>query len=201
LLGSATPDALQEKLKQSLIEDPRLLDPRVPANTPNWAGVSQQAQNLLIQWLSAYDIKLFFDHVLPTRSDPHGRKSFWLRYTKRVNRSRTLLSQTDEFRWRAGAETRRNLNYGRVQVNSDTSAFLLDFGRILVVEFSKVGNAVYVYEHRDVPDLNTDFWSSARFSISNLKQRASCVAKIVHNKKWQGEMRTLLAQYGIHPGA
>lgn len=200
LASSHASQDLQEHLKTFLVEDSRLLDPRVPANAPNWAGVNDLAKALLIQWLSAADIKLFFDHVLPTRSDPHGRKTFWLKYTNRVLRSRPLLAYADEIRWNAGAETKRTRNYGRMHINSDTSAFLLDFGRILVVEFSKVGNAVYVYEHRDIPGLSSGFWSNARFPTADLKQGDNCVARIVHNPKWQREMRTLLAQYGIHPG-
>jgi EH_Signature domain len=199
--SSQTSQAFQESLKRFVLEDSRLLDPRVPANTPNWAGISEAAKTLLIQWLSASDIRLFFEHVLPTRHDPHGRKAFWLQYTKHVVRSRPLLAVSDEIRWQAGTETQRDRNYGRTEVNSDTSAFLLDFGRILVVEFSKVGNAVFVYQHRDIPGLSTGFWSDARFPIANLKQVDNCVERIVHNVKWQREMRTLLAQYGIHPGA
>jgi hypothetical protein len=85
----------------------------------------------------------------------------------------------------------------------DTSAFLLDFGRIIVVEFSRVGNAVYIYEQREVPALSADFWSNSRFSIRDLKDKTCCIGKnsISHIGDWQREVRTLLAQYGIHPGA
>ena len=82
----------------------------------------------------------------------------------------------------------------------DTSAFLLDFGRIMVIEFSKVGNAVYVYEHRDVPDIDDSFWSQARFSLSKLKQKKKCIEAMTHNNLWKNKMKTLLAQYGIQPG-
>jgi hypothetical protein len=82
-----------------------------------------------------------------------------------------------------------------------TSAFLLDFGRVMVVEFSQVNNAVYVYEHREIPDLNDAFWSQARFSLSTLKQKDRCIERMTHTPHWQSKMRTLLAQFGIHPGA
>ena len=80
-----------------------------------------------------------------------------------------------------------------------TSAFLLDFGRVIVVEFSQVGNAVYVYEHRDVPELDESFWSQARFSLNMLKQKEYCIERMTHSSLWQSKMRTLLAQFGIHP--
>jgi hypothetical protein len=190
-----------DALRDFILSDNRLLDPRLPANGPNWAGISELARNTVIQWLSAEDIQLFFDHVLTTRNDPHGRKPFWLRYKGKVRRSRPLLATLDESRWQANTSTRGKRNFGRMDYFCNTSAFMLDFGRVMVVEFSQVGNAVYVYEHRGVPDLNDAFWSEARFSLSTLKQRDRCIERMTHTTLWQSKMRTLLAQFGIHPNA
>ncbi len=190
-----------DALKDFILYDPRLLDPRLPANCPNWFGISDLARDTVIQWLSAEDIQLFFDHVLQTRNDPHGRKPFWLRYKGKIKRSRPILSAFDEGRWQANTATREKRNFGRMEYNCNTSAFLLDFGQVLVAEFSQVGNAVYVYAHRDVPELSDGFWSQARFSLSTLKQREYCVERMTHTPLWESKMRTLLAQFGIHPGA
>lgn len=201
ILASARfPPQQAELLRNFIVDDQRLLDPRVPANGPNWAGISEAARDTVIQWLSAEDIQLFFDHVLPHRDDPHGRKPFWLRYKGRVKRSRPLLSSLDESRWLANRETKGKRNFGRMAYLCDTSAFLLDFGRVIVIEFSKVGNAVYVYEHRDVPDIADSFWSQSPFSLSSLKQRDSCIERMTHTSLWKSRMKTLLAQYGIQPG-
>lgn len=190
-----------ERLKTFILTDSRLLDPRLPANGTNWIGISNSARDLVIQWLSAEDIQLFFDHVLPTRDDPHGRKPFWLKYKNKVKRSRPLLDSLDESRWQANLATKGKRNFGRMEYNCNTSAFLLDFGSVIVVEFSKYGNAVFLYANRDVPDLMEDFWSDHRFAIKELKQPENCVDRkgISHNVLWQSKMRTLLAQFGIHP--
>jgi EH_Signature domain len=190
-----------DTLRDFILNDRRLLDPRLPANGLNWTGISDAARDTVIQWLSAEDIQLFFDHVLTTRNDPHGRKPFWLRYKGKVKRSRPLLSALDESRWLANTATREKRNFGRMEYLCSTSAFLLDFGRVMVVEFSQVNNAVYVYEHREIPDLNDAFWSQARFSLSTLKQKDRCIERMTHTPHWQSKMRTLLAQFGIHPGA
>jgi hypothetical protein len=192
-----------EQIKSFILDDFRLLDPRLPGNMPNWAGISEGARDLVIQWLSAEDIQLFFDHVLSQRNDPHGRKPFWLKYKSKVRRSRPLLSSHDEARWLANAATQGKRNFGQMEFYCDTSAFLLDFGNVIVVEFSKVGNAVYIYEQKNIPGLSADFWSNARFSIRDLKDKTCCVGKnsISHIGDWQREVRTLLAQYGIRPGA
>jgi hypothetical protein len=190
-----------ERLKTFIQSDSRLLDPRPRTNSPNWIGISDSARDLVIQWLSAEDIQLFFDHVLPTRDDPHGRKPFWLKYKNKLKRSRPLLDSLDESRWQANAATKGKRNFGRMEHYCKTSAFLLDFGPVIVVEFSRYGNAVFAYASRDVPDLTEDFWSDRRFSKTDLRQPENCVdgKGISHNVLWQSKMRTLLAQFGIHP--
>lgn len=201
-LISASPRLSQEHselLKDFILSDSRLLDPRLLENSSNWLGIGDSARDLVIQWLSAEDIQLFFDHVLPTRSDPHGRKRFWMKYKAKVKRSRPLLSYLDESRWHANIATNTKRNFGRMNHNCDTSAFLLDFGAVMVVEFSKVGNAVFVYHHRDIPGLSGGFWSNARFSLRELKQPENCIERIIHTPLWQSNMRTLLAQSGVHP--
>ena len=188
-----------DSLRDFILSDQRLLDPRLPRNGPNWAGISEPARDTVIQWLSAEDIQLFFDHVLTNRNDPHGRKPFWLKYKGRVKRSRPLLSALDESRWLANTATQKKRNFGKMEYVCTTSAFLLDFGRVIVVEFSQVGNAVYVYDRRDVSDLDESFWSQARFSLNILKQKDCCIERMTHSPLWQSKMRTLLAQFGIRP--
>ena len=187
-----------ERLKDFVLSDSRLLDPRLPANANNWIGVGNEALNLLVQWLSAEDIQLFFDHVLPQKqSDPHGRKPFWMKYKDKVKRSRPILSYDDEIKWKSNAVTKGKRNYGLMSYGVGTSAFLLDFGSIIVVEFGKVGNAAYVYRHRNIPWLIENFWSGSRFTIEKLKRPEKAEARITHNAQWQSNMKTLLAQYGI----
>ena len=201
LAGPRSSQKQTEDLKSFILSDFRLLDPRLPGNSPNWAGIGESARDLVIQWLSAEDIQLFFDHVLPKRDDPHGRKPFWMKYKSKVKRSRPLLASHDENRWLANSATQGKRNFGQMEFYCDTSAFLLDFGRVLVVEFSKVGNAVYIYERQEMPGLSEDFFSNARFSLRDLKDKASCIGDpISHIADWQRKVRTLLAQYGIYPG-
>ena len=201
ILASSKSPQHSDQLRDFILNDARLLDPRLPTNSPNWLGISEAARDLVIQWLSAEDIQLFFDHVLPKRNDPHGRKPFWLKYKGCVKRSRPLLAALDESRWLANSATKGKRNFGKMDYLCDTSAFLLDFGRVIVVEFSKVNNAVYVYDRREVSDLNDSFWSQAQFSLSTLKQKDCKIEAISHLPHWERKMRTLLAQYGIHPGS
>jgi hypothetical protein len=160
-----------EALKQLVLQDDRLRDPRLPANAKNWIGVTDEARRRFIQWLSRDDIEFFFEHVLPKGADPHGRKRFWLRYVKQVQMSRPLLSWNDEARLKRLVKREQSEpgNFGQLEAYTDTSAFLLDFGALLVVEFSKVGNACHVYERAQARRVIPDFWSTDRFMLSGKK--------------------------------
>lgn len=187
----------KEAFQRFVLGDDRLRDPRLPRNRTNWLGVSEDACLRFMQWLEREYIEFFFEHALPPGHDPHGRKPFWLRYVNQVRMSRPLLSTDDEYRLQRQIRE-KNLLFGRI--TKTTSAFLLDFGPILVIEFSKPGNACYVYERRAADELIPDFWSIRRFTFERLKQERVCVARIVHRPGWQEEMRRVLAHYGIRQG-
>ena len=190
-----------EALQHFVREDERLLDPRLPRNAKNWVGISEKARLLFIQWLSREDIKFFFDHVLPKGHDPHGRKNFWLLYESRIRMSRPLLNPKDAMRLRYIAPQNRITvgNFGSIKEN--TSAFLLDFGSVLVVEFSETGNACYVYDNRNVDKIAPDFWKIRPFTFLNLKNPDICEEKIVHRAGWQDKMSDILNRFGIRKGA
>lgn len=186
--------AIRDPLVEFVLNDKRLGDPRLPANRKNWAGLDDAARQL-IEWLSFEDIVFFFEHVLPKRSDPHGRKEFWLRYRSRLKMSRPLLYWGDEGRVQTVVrESRGKIHYGTL--GGSTSAFLLDFGRIVVVEFSKVGNACYIYEQEAMERVLKDLWAPHVTHEGYLKDR-QLGKKINHYPGWQDVVRNLLAEFGI----
>jgi len=178
-------------------------DPRLPANQARWTGVRRQSQDEFLRGLSREDIVFFFEHVLPRGLDPHGRKDFWLKYVGRVRRSRPLLCSEDAFRLRSLERKGQQKigHYGRME--GITSAFLLDFGEVLIVEFSAVGNACYVYDRAGAETLGigTNFWKPTPFSVFTLKHKRACIGHMAHRLTvWREKMSMLLAQYGIRPG-
>jgi hypothetical protein len=190
---------ISESLTSFVLRDRRLGDPRLPRNTRNWIGIPEAARLCFIQWLSKTDIVFFFEHVLPDKADRHGRKTFWLRYVPRLRMSRPLLYKPDEARLQIVMKQIEEQvgHFGRVR--GQTSAFLLDFGSLLVVEFSRVG-AAYVYEKSVANDVVPDFWVSRPFSENQLKQSQLRLERVVHRPGWQGEMAGILARYGLRPG-
>lgn len=199
---SAKADAVRELVRRFILDDPRLGDPRLPQNKPHWIGI-HDAERRVIEWLSRYDIVFFFEYVLPRSRDPHRRKDFWLRYVHRVTQSRPLLNQDDRIRLvrELKAKSKESMNFGRI--DGPTSAFLLDFGNIVVVEFSVPGNACYVYSKADFNKwILADFWTRETLTVGRLKRKTVSLTSSadwdgVHRAGWETDAGQLLARYGV----
>jgi len=193
---------LTETITRLVRSDRRLGDPRHPQNHNNWISMDEASKRLQ-EWLSAADITFFFETVLPKGKDPHGRKAFWLRYVGcRGLRSRPLLSNSDKFRlrdvlWKKKADVS---DFGRL-LDEDTSAFILDFGPIMAIEFSVVGNACYLYEKQAAAEIVPDIWTALPFSKARLKRKSKIATShpITHDQqnRWKSEMERILARYGV----
>ena len=81
----------------------------------------------------------------------------------------------------------------------DVSAFIMDFGRAVVVEFSKPGNACFIYGP-DEARKRIGALTSERFQRSGLKGGQRHPGRFVHYPpgRWQDRVRQHLARvYGI----
>ncbi|HUY28224.1 MAG TPA: EH signature domain-containing protein [Candidatus Binataceae bacterium] len=184
-----------QALKRMVLGDSRLGDPRLPRNSTNWLGVRTEARNRFIEWLSKDDIVFFFELGLPKGKDPQGRKKFWLDYVGNVKKSRPLLCDDDRARLQNAKE--KVGNFGRIV--GETSAFLLDFGTVIAVEFSKTGNACYLYEKPAAEKVIPDFWSPKPFSAPSLKSKRLKAEWVKHDSqmRWHGDLEMILARYGV----
>ncbi len=186
-----------QALKPMVLGDSRLGDPRLPRNATNWLGVSAEARNRFIEWLSKDDIVFFFELGLPKGKDPHGRKKFWLNYVGSVKKSRPLLCDDDRARLQNAKE--KVGNFGRIV--GETSAFLLDFGPFIAVEFSKSGNACYIYEKPAAEKVIPDFWRAKPFFVPDLKSKRLSAEVVIHHPRWQQHLEIILARYGVRQRA
>lgn len=198
---------VRDSLRKFVVTDIRLGDPRLPGRQMNWAGI-RDAERKVIEWFSRFDIVFFFEHVLPRGNDPHGRKEFWLRYVNRIGRSRSLLNWSDRYRLNRNLKGKdlESTSSGRMADFEKTSSFLLDFGKIVVVEFSAVGNACYVYTESNFnKSIASDFWTNKAFTAHNLKNQRLSLTKQsplwdgVHRAGWQLDASQLLAMHGVRP--
>ncbi len=192
-------EELHEGLKQLALT--KLGDLRNPTNAARWLGIKDAAKDEFIKWLSRGEIEFFFDHVLPEGADPHGRKDFWLRYVGQVRQSRALLNKEDRDRFRLlPVKVKEKIgSFGLIEGTS--SAFLLDFGAVLAIEFSVAGNACFIYERAMTPRIVPEFWTAGAFSNFQLKKNKYSVERVIHRRGiWTQHLSQTLAGFGIRPG-
>ena len=141
-------------------------------------------------------------HVLPDRKDPHFRKEFWLRYVNQCI-SRPLLCSDDRYRLQVYLrETHSKVSHfgNIIGINS---AFILDFGKVVVVEFSRIG-ACYIYSAEQFKSEVPNIWSNNTYRETNLKNKSNSLDRIIHrittNINWRDDAARILARYGIRPG-
>lgn len=191
-------EKFQEKVVEHIIADDRLSDPRLPNNSQNWVGIEAEARTRILQLLSRADIVFFFDQVMTGYDDRHGRKNFWLRYISSLKQSRPLLNGGDKLRLYSvlRRQGKKMLHFG--ETKGQQSAFLLDFGAILVIEFNGVG-ACYIYEEVSRKRLFHDIYTDEAFTDGKLKQPYYAAERVSHRGDWQWRLSYILSQYGIRP--
>lgn len=191
-------EKFQEKVVGHIIADDRLGDPRLPSNSQNWVGIEAEARTRILQLLSRADIVFFFDQVMTGYDDRHGRKNFWLQYISSLKQSRPLLNGSDKLRLYSvlRQQGKKMLHFG--ETRGQQSAFLLDFGAILVIEFNGVG-ACYIYEEVSRKRLFHDLYTDNAFTDGSLKQPYYATERVSHRGDWQWRLSYILSQYGIRP--
>jgi hypothetical protein len=201
---------VQECVRRFVLDDARLGDPRrANENRLKWIGMNE-AERRVIEWLSQLDIVFFFESVLPRGEDPQGRKEFWLQYVSSIKKSRPLLRREDKERLHRDLREKglKLVDVGAMNEWSTASAFLLDFGPLLVIEFSETGNACYVYRKNDADKIVPDFWASKPFVQKKLRRTDLPHERIVHRQRkspwhsggWEESAAQLLARFDIRPG-
>lgn len=171
----------------------RLGDPRLkPAS---WIGI-EESKNKVLQYLSKEDIIFFFKKVMT--NDLHGRANFWLRYVPSMVRSRPLLTDIDKAQLRAvlARDSSTTRHFGRT--TGQHSAFLLDFGNVLAIEFEGVG-ACYLYDAKTRDHYFRDFFTYTPFNDQKLKMPNQALYRKSHQGNWDWVLGQALAQSGIYP--
>ena len=193
-------ETAETQIKDFLLTHDDFKDPRL--NVGKWhyfdqSNKGKRAKEIIISWLSKEDIDFFFELII--KNDPHGRKPFWLKYLKKIKGSRVVIGSEDRaMYWYKLKELREK---GRTYSSGDglnTSAFILRFDNYVVVEFSRVGNACYVYDHKTFERLYGSLYQ-AGFNLKSLKDPSLFHAehKESHSSDWQYRLRNKLASLGI----
>jgi hypothetical protein len=193
-LNSSNPE-LRDVAKNFVLLEPRLGDPRRHPGRWDNNRLSPEAE-IVKSWLSEEDLKFFFDLLMEGQEDRHNRRKFWLQYVHRVKNSRVAIGESDRQRLRLQLTElrKRGRTYASLE-DWNASAFVMDFGSVIVVEFSQTNNSCSVHEAKTSQiDLQTD-----RFSKSRLKKRPYSPGWFIHDAggSWMIKVQQYLAQFGV----
>jgi len=196
----------KEELKGFILTHPNLGDPRLPGYEGNWDRNNPVTQ-AVIEWLSQSDISFFFELFFENRRDVQGRKRFWLKYAHRIRGTRVVVSDSDKSRLHRQLmeidpkKVSRQI-FGRLlNSNQMPTAFVMDFGKLIVVEFSLPGHACYYYDRNCGFKFSNRavFWDTKEFYSSELKDRTKCPSTLRHHEGWEPRFSNMLASQGLRP--
>jgi hypothetical protein len=178
-------EPFRKQLVNLVLLHPRFGDPRIQLH--NWGNDLQQAKEIVLGWLSAEDIRTFFEIILSDEDDEHGRKNFWLGYERRIKLSRVFVSNKDRRNCYAQLEELAEKGRQFGEAEGDTSIFVLDLGSVVAAEFSKAGNALYLYEKANFQKVMRNFFAP------------SAHHKALKSQKWAIEPPLRINSAGYYP--
>jgi hypothetical protein len=179
-------------------------DPRAVTISDAWKEVralASESYDAFLQGLIRDDLALFFRHLMQA----DDRERFWLRYLGSVRRTICVLDRDAYWhleRQLAGAPEMTRAALQRVirtqSKNVDGScAFCLFFDKFVMVEFSIVGNAGYLYDRGVFEERFASRLLRGELpSPGSLKDRAAR-ARLIHRRDWQSVMEFELRRHGI----
>ncbi len=193
----AATQPLQERVLDFSLRDLALGDPRV--SPVPWKPVGAAATREVIRWRSSEDLRFFFDLVMKGQPDHQGRHRFWLQYVDGVTRSMIVLCQRDRERIRRHLQDLqdRGRRFVKLEGSNDTSAFIMEFGSVVVVEFSKAGNACFLYQEPKGSDFIS--WNASTTALSRLKNQRRAKERMSHFHGWENKFANSLARRGVRP--
>lgn len=139
-----------------------------------------EAQKLIRFWTNEKYISLFFEKCV----DEVERKQFWLKYIKQIDRIRIVGSRVTKHFMNSDSILRTLTNDKFILATntmSNVSAIIMQIRDKVYVEFSEMGNALYVYDKEHLPNENI-FSCKAIRTITDLKQ--TYLGMLVVIKDW-----------------
>ncbi|QDE86672.1 EH signature domain-containing protein [Myxococcus xanthus] len=197
-LGRVRKD-VQSRIEERLIsKDSVFGDPRLTTLTEAWSAVRSRSKPAFEAFLSVLiqqDLEFFFEQAMHEQD----RHVFWLRYLGTLQSTTCWLDPHTYDVLRQSLKTlsveqqgafRRARRFSKY----DVSAFCLRFEQYSLVEFSKTGNATYVYRNRDIDKvLRQEDVECAE----DLKVRSLADARLYHQLGWEPRFEQELLARGI----
>jgi len=169
-----------------------------------WNRVDDDVWRMALQWVNEANLRDFFAVLAARRQADEGRLEFWSQYMEQISWTRLIFSsQTRALAY--SNEGIRNLiareedSYATMSSNADVDAFMMQLGSYLVIEFSKVPNAAYIYKADELPFEPYSREYSGNSEDLKYGYRHDCAVRIPHPPGWEGTARYELQKLGIYP--
>ena len=175
--------------------------PLVTANKSRWFNVSQQAREMVENWLKGYLIERFFELLSHDGHTDKRRPKFWLRHRGSIETMWFILGASAMSSWnedfRKLRDTMGNQCLSLEGATVSNNAFVMKIGKIYVVEFGEKGNATFLFGQSALP-----FNLSGKYlGLSKLKS-ANHLERLLHMDRrdsWEDRFSDALAKYGVYP--
>ena len=202
-LGMGASEDLRQPVQPYVFKEWK--DPRLAGGDVRWRGVSDEARQIFTRWITAEDIRFFFDVVAQACNDRKFdyRKAFWLAYFEHISFCRPVLGRNVHRLLRNNPQA---LQYYRERQPArltggtpDQHAFIIQMGDHTFVEFSTAG-ACYVYDNARRPfDLG-----DSEYDMIQLRNQESAEHRVIHSNSeaylWQGKFESWIrSELGINP--
>lgn len=169
-----------------------------------WNRVDDAVWQMVLQWVNKANLQDFFEVLAARRQADEGRLEFWSQYMEQISWTRLIFSSQTRM-LASSNEGIRNLiareedSYATMSANADVDAFMMQLGNYLVVEFSKVPNAAYVYKADELPfePYSREYAGTGEDLKYGFKNE--CAARFTHAQGWEVTARYELQRLGIFP--
>lgn len=185
-------------------------NPWLPSNISQWGGVLPAAREMVADWLKLEFIETFFTKLAEDGMGDKRRMNFWKRYVKAIDHIEFALGSTARNSRERDLVVLRKKMTGLIcelDASGTNNAFIMTMGKLALVEFSGMGNALYGYDAQRTLPFDTSMALRLLGGANNsLKQKSKCIMWLSHQdgihgwSKWEdGFEATLSEKFGIKP--
>lgn len=160
-------------------------NPWLPSNETRWGGVTPQAKAMVSDWLKLEFIEDFFTKLAEDGLGDPRRMEFWKRYVHAIEHIEFALGSFARNSREPDFVALRKKMKGLIcelDAPGTNNAFIMRMGRLVAVEFSDPGNALYGYDSSKNVPFDTSRPLRLPLDVDNsLKQKSKTVL-------WQGHI-------------
>lgn len=200
---------IHERLRDTAVE--WWGNPWLPSTAAQWGGVTDEARELVAEWLRGEFIEAFFTTLAEDGVGDRRRANFWLRYVKSMTNVQFGLSsgllKLPSHDFAVLLKKMKGLHTELKGTGSKNNAFIMTLGNLVAVEFSAMGNALYGYAKDNLPFIfdSTEPLDLSTRASNSLKDRSLSILRLLHKddingyRQWEDMFEAALKENNIFP--